>query len=136
MYDGKNIMKKFRSKLPRKVRDSLAKELKILLSGKITTLKIDVNLTVPVKVGYGWAEDSAASYNPLHFHNYLDKIGDFVENKIPEMMAPKIEILNVRINKFNSRLQRECDKYKADFINEFDGIMERYKLNDSNNRWG
>lgn len=51
---------KARSKLPKEIRDSLAKQLKVLFSGKIETININVSFTVPVKVGYGWGEDASA----------------------------------------------------------------------------
>jgi len=128
---------KFKSKLPKEIRDSLAKQMKILFTGKIETLKVNISLTVPIKVGYGWGESAIAQYNvqPNNGLKYISNFHSLLENKIAESMKSKIEKVNIKITKFYNRLDKICHKYNTSSEDEFYAIYDDYKLSNCTDNW-
>jgi hypothetical protein len=126
---------KFKSKLPKEIRDSLAKQMKILFTGKIETLKVNINLTVPIKVGYGWGESATAQYNVQPGNKHFNNFNALLEKKIEETMKPKVDKVSDKINKFYNRLEKICKKYDSIPDDEFHIIYDEYKLSNCTDNW-
>ena len=126
---------KSKSKLPKEIKDSLAKQMRILFTGKIESVKINLNLTVPIKVGYGWGEDASAQYNVQPGDKHFANFNVLLQKKIEEIMQPKIDKVNNKIIKFYSRLDKLCKKYNSSLEEEFDLIYEEYKLHNCCDNW-
>lgn len=126
---------KIMSKLPKKVRDSLAKQMKTLFTGKVEKIKLNINLTIPISVGYGWAEDAKASYNRLDDGKDISIFYSLTEKNLQKVMRPKLNKVNANIKKFYQRLDKVCTKYNTDSDDEFNWIVNEYNLNDCNRAW-
>ena len=131
---AKKLIMKFKSKLPKTIKDSLAKEMKILFTGKVENIKVNINLTLPVKVGYGWGENASAQYN-MQPQNYESSFHHMVYSSIRHSMQPKIDKANAKIKKFYHRLDKVCKKHNTDPEAEFDHIYNKYKLQNCSDNW-
>ena len=126
---------KSKSKLPKEIKDSLAKQMKTLFTGKVETIKINLNLTVPIKVGYGWGEDASAEYNIQPGDKHFANFNSTLHKKVEEAMKPKVDKVNARIAKFYDRLDKVCMKYNAIPDDEFYIIYDEYHLSDCTDYW-
>ena len=126
---------KSKSKLPKEIKDSLAKQMKTLFTGKVETIKINLNFTVPIKVGYGWGESAHAQYNVQPGNKHFNNFNALLEKKIEETMKPKVDKVSDKINKFYNRLEKICKKYDSIPDDEFHIIYDEYKLSNCTDNW-
>lgn len=126
----------FKTKLPYHIRALLADEMRSLFSGTIETLNIKVSLTIPIKIGYGWAEDDEASYNQQEdLYNYGLKVDSIVDKSISSKMKIKLARYNVRIKNFYKKLDLYCKRYNTMPDEEFSFINREFKLYNCSKVW-
>lgn len=128
-------MTKFKSKLPADVRAKLAKQLRALFTGKVETIKVNVSLSIPIKIGYGWATEAKGSYNVLNPENNSGKFYGAINDKIETLMQPKVNKIDSKIKNFYDRMERVCKKYQTDVDDEFNFVINEHKLHDCSSNW-
>lgn len=128
----------FKSKLPKKIQDSLAKEMRALFTGKVENIKVKISFDYPFKVGYGWGEGTSAhcNFQPLESReSYTAVCHKIIDQSINKIMQPKLDKIDARIKRFYIRLDKLSKKYKTDSDSEFNYIYSKYKLADCDENW-
>ena len=125
-----NSKKQYESKLPKKIRESLGKEMKAIFKGVSESKNIKIDFNELVTITYSCKEGRKASclFENLDYYDLGVKCISIIKKNLKKDVKVKLQEMNCRIEKLHKNMKDLCATYNANINSEFDFIFYEQKL--------
>ena len=123
-----NRLRKLKCNLPDKLKQSFAKEFKVLAIGKQVDLNMQPNFKVPIVIQ--WRTDNEAEYHLPNdvidiFHDSWLKT---IEDQVHKLAKSFVKDETVKVKDFCKRFDEACKNLKLDKHEEWESFYEEFNL--------